>query len=141
MEKVGIELPDRTQLGSARREVMQQRIDQADDIRAESTMLAHITAGGRSLTIEEQRARQQGEAISCRFPLGLRAPSLSFRPLDRSLPIFFFSSLPIFISPRFCSSLDKGETPPWRASPSPRWDLKILMIAVSHVEPTKLGNV
>ena len=61
LEKVGIQLPDRTQLGSARREVMQQRIDQADDIRAASTMLAHITVGGRSLSIEEQRARQQAQ--------------------------------------------------------------------------------
>ena len=61
LEKVGIELPDRAQVGSARREVMQQRIDQADDIRAGSSMLAHITAGGRSLTTEEQRARQQAQ--------------------------------------------------------------------------------
>ena len=37
LEKVGIELPDRAQVGSARREVMQQRIDQADDIRADGT--------------------------------------------------------------------------------------------------------
>ena len=57
LEKVGIQLPNRTQLGSARREVMQQRIDQADDIRAESSVLAHITVGGRSLTIEEQAQR------------------------------------------------------------------------------------
>ena len=61
LEKVGIELPDRAQVGSARREVMQQRIDQADDIRAGSSMLAHITVGGRSLTTEEQRARQQAQ--------------------------------------------------------------------------------
>ena len=35
--------------------------DQADDIRAGSSMLAHITVGGRSLTTEEQRARQQAQ--------------------------------------------------------------------------------
>ena len=56
---VGINLPDRDQLRSAKRVQMQEYIDKADDIRASSSMLAHITVNGESLTSEEQRARQQ----------------------------------------------------------------------------------
>jgi hypothetical protein len=59
LDRIGIDLPDRDQLKSAKRVQMQNYIDKADNIRASSSLLAHITANGVSLTSDEQRARLQ----------------------------------------------------------------------------------
>ena len=59
LDRIGIDLPDRDQLKSAKRVQMQKYIDKADNIRASSSLLAHITVNGVSLTSDEQRARLQ----------------------------------------------------------------------------------
>jgi hypothetical protein len=50
---IGIDLPDRDQLKSAKRVQMQKYIDKADNIRASSSLLAHITVNGVRLTSEK----------------------------------------------------------------------------------------
>ena len=59
LESIGVDLPERDQLKSAKRVQMQKYIDKADNIRASSSLLAHIEVNGARLTAEEQRARLQ----------------------------------------------------------------------------------
>ena len=61
LDSNGFTLPDKSQIRSMRREGMQRFIDKADDVRAASSILAHLKVNGKLLSKEEKRSRQRAQ--------------------------------------------------------------------------------